>query len=108
MWKHRFVENVQSQVHDLAFCAKPASYKVIQELDNKVRTFPFPPSLQIVGFGGHHVDKEPPPVTLVMQRYIAHAIWEMSAYITFRSRAFVLKRFRSHLLHASWLLRPRA
>ncbi|VDB88587.1 unnamed protein product [Peniophora sp. CBMAI 1063] len=84
MWKHRFVENIQSQVHDLAFCAKPASYKVIQELDNKVRTFPFPPSLQIVGFGGQHVDKEPPPVTLVMQRYIAHAIWEMTIFYMHR------------------------
>ncbi|VDC04953.1 unnamed protein product [Peniophora sp. CBMAI 1063] len=84
MWKHRFVENVQTQVHDLVFCAKPASYKVVLELDNKVRKFPFPPTLQIAGFGGQHVDKEPPPVTRVMQRYIAHVFWEMTIFYMHR------------------------
>ena len=84
LWKHKFVAEVQSLVHDQVFCAKPASYKVVQELDGKVRAFPFPPSLQIVGFGGQHVDKETPPVSLVMQRYIAHAIWEMSTCRDFK------------------------
>ncbi|KZV60708.1 hypothetical protein PENSPDRAFT_659412 [Peniophora sp. CONT] len=84
LWKHKFVAEVQSQVHDLAFCARPASYKTIQELDHKCRTFPFPPSLQIAGFGGHHIDKEPPPMTLVLQRYIAHAIWEITIFYMHR------------------------
>ncbi|KZV61636.1 hypothetical protein PENSPDRAFT_759311 [Peniophora sp. CONT] len=84
LWKHKFVAEVQSQVHDLAFCARPVSYKTIQELDHKCRTFPFPPSLQIAGFGGHHIDKEPPPTTLVLQRYIAHAIWEITIFYMHR------------------------
>ena len=98
---------VQSLVHDQVFCAKPGSYKVVQELDGKVRAFPFPPSLQIVGFGGQNVDKEPPPVHLVMQRYIAHAIWEMSACIMTSARRFYRIKplpFYSHLLYASRLL----
>ena len=65
----------------MAFCARPASYKTIQDLDKMCRTFLFPPSLQIVGFDAHHVEKVEPPMTLVLQRYIAHAIWEISTCI---------------------------
>ena len=81
-WKHRFSALCLSDLHNTAFGAKTPSYKVITDLDKKVRNFYTPPSLQIPGFGGSkmatHVEQ--PSVELTMQRYIAFAIREISEY----------------------------
>ncbi len=83
-WKHRFSALCLSVVHDQAFGAKTPSYKDITELDKKVRGFYIPPSLQIPGFGNSRigVEVEQPSVELTMQRYVAFAIREMSAFST--------------------------
>jgi len=79
-WKHRFSAQCLSTVIDQAFGARTPSYKVVQELDRKVRTWYVPPSLQVPGFGtmksGSEVER--PSVELTMQRYTAFAIREMS------------------------------
>lgn len=75
-------------VHDQAFGARTPSYKVIQDLDRKVRTWYVPPNLQVPGFSGSANSKIPtgeveqPSVQLTMQRYTAFAIKEMSEYIS--------------------------
>jgi hypothetical protein len=73
-------------VHDQAFGARPPSYKTLQELDKKVRSYYVPPSLQVPGFGGAKVGPEidQPTTELTMQRYTAFAIKEMSEYIIFQ------------------------
>lgn len=78
-WKHRFSSQCLSIVHDQAFGTRTANYRVIQELDKKVRTWYIPPSLQVPGFGGAKVgaEVEQPSIELTMQRYIAFAIREM-------------------------------
>ena len=78
-WKHRFSALCLSDVHNTAFGAKTPSYKVIIDLDKKVRNFHTPPSLQIPGFGGSKQVGQP-SVELTMQRYIAFAIREISGY----------------------------
>lgn len=68
-------------MHDQAFGARTPNYKLIQELDKKVRTWYVPPSLQVPGFGGAKPassEVEQPSVQLTMQRYITFAIKEMS------------------------------
>ena len=77
LWKHRFSSQCLSIVHDQAFGARTPSYKVIQELDKKVRNFYTPTSLQVPGFGGPVGDLQPPPVALTMQRYTGFAIREI-------------------------------
>lgn len=81
-WKHRFTYECLSNVHDQAFGARTPNYKVIQELDKKVRSYYVPPSLQVPGFGGSKVgaEVERPTVELTMQRYITFAIKEISTY----------------------------
>lgn len=81
-WKHRFSSQCLSVVHDQAFGARTPNYKVITELDRKVRTYYIPPSLQVPGFGSAKLGAEPeqPTTELTMQRYIAFAIKEISKY----------------------------
>jgi hypothetical protein len=67
-----------SVVHDQVFGARTPNYKVLQQLDRKVRDFYTPPSLQVPGFGGPMADVESVPVFLTLQRYIGFAIREMS------------------------------
>lgn len=85
-WKHSFVSQCLSVVHDQAFGARPPSYKTLQELDKKVRSYYVPPSLQVPGFGGTKVgpDIDQPTTELTMQRYIAFAIKEISKTIILR------------------------
>jgi len=67
-----------SVVHDQVFGARTPNYKVLQQLDRKVREFYTPPSLQVPGFGGPMADVESVPVFLTLQRYVGFAIREMS------------------------------
>ncbi|KAF9443665.1 hypothetical protein P691DRAFT_737567 [Macrolepiota fuliginosa MF-IS2] len=84
-WKHRFSAICLSAVHDQAFGAKAPSYKVITELDKKVRSFHTPPSLQIPGFGSKiGIEVEQPSVELTMQRYITFAIREITLFYMHR------------------------
>ncbi|KJA18056.1 hypothetical protein HYPSUDRAFT_45638 [Hypholoma sublateritium FD-334 SS-4] len=86
-WKHKFSAQCLSVVHDQAFGARTPNYKLIQELDKKVRTWYVPPSLQVPGFGGAKLastEVEQPKVQLTMQRYITFAIKEMSLFYMHR------------------------
>lgn len=118
-WKHRYSAKCLSVVHDQAFGARTPSYKVIQDLDRKVRTWYVPPNLQVPGFSGSANSKIPtgeveqPSVQLTMQRYTAFAIKEMSEYIStlkFDNDELVTDVifFSSSLLHASRVLRASA
>lgn len=83
-WKHRFSSQCLSVVHEQAFGARTPNYKIIQELDKKVRGFYIPPSLQVPGFSGKLAavppsgEMEEPSLQLTMQRYTAWAIKEIS------------------------------
>jgi hypothetical protein len=79
-WKHRFSSQCLSIVHDQAFSARTPSYKIIQELDKRVKNFYIPPVLQVPGFGRatNGLEMEQPSVELTMQRHIAFAIREIS------------------------------
>ncbi|KAF9048224.1 hypothetical protein BDZ89DRAFT_978408 [Hymenopellis radicata] len=85
-WKHSFASQCQAVVHDQAFGARPPSYKTLQELDKKVRSYYVPPSLQVPGFGGAKLGPEidRPTTELTMQRYIAFAIKEMTLFYMHR------------------------
>lgn len=86
-WKHRFSSQCLSIVHEQAFGARTPNYKIIQELDKKVRGFYIPPSLQVPGFSGKPSSSslispsgeiEVPSLQLTMQRYTTWAIKEIS------------------------------
>ena len=83
-WKHRFSSQCLSIVHEQAFGARTPNYKIIQELDKKVRGFYIPPSLQVPGFSGKPMAVPPsgeievPSLQLTMQRYTTWAIKEIS------------------------------
>jgi hypothetical protein len=69
-------------LHDQAFGAKTPTYATVLQLDRKLRAFPVPPILQVVGFGstdtsvqGNYHDT----VMIILQRHIVLAIREMSA-----------------------------
>ncbi|KAF8801279.1 hypothetical protein BYT27DRAFT_7235766 [Phlegmacium glaucopus] len=87
-WKHRFSAQCLSVVHDQAFGTRTPSYKVIQELDRKVRNWYMPPSLQVPGFGTATklatTELEQPSVQLTMQRYVAFAIKEITLFYMHR------------------------
>ncbi|KAJ3994298.1 fungal-specific transcription factor domain-containing protein [Lentinula boryana] len=86
-WKHSFCSECLSIVMEQAFGARPPSYKVIQDMDKKVRSFYVPPSLQIPGFGKTPIGQEleqQPAIQLIMQRYIAFAIREISLFYLHR------------------------
>jgi hypothetical protein len=81
-WKHRFSSQCLSVAHDRVFGARTPNYKAVQEMDKKVREYPLPPSLRVPGFGGSKrgIEIEKPTLQLTMQRYVAFAIREISAY----------------------------
>ena len=90
-WKHRFSSQCLSIVHEQAFGARTPNYKIIQELDKKVRGFYIPPSLQVPGFSGKTSSSslvspsggvEVPSLQLTMQRYTTWAIKEISAWMS--------------------------
>ena len=71
-------------LHDQAFGAKTPSYATVLQLDRKLRAFPVPPILQVIGFGNTDpsVQDYPETVMLTLQRHIVLAIREMSASFT--------------------------
>ncbi|KAI0091797.1 hypothetical protein BDY19DRAFT_885596 [Irpex rosettiformis] len=78
-WKHRFASRCLSVVHEQAFGARTPGYKVIQQLDKKVKEWYVPPSLQVPGFGGAKtMELAIPSIELTMQRHIVFAIREIS------------------------------
>ncbi|KAL1746787.1 fungal-specific transcription factor domain-containing protein [Schizophyllum fasciatum] len=85
-WKHRFCAECLSVIQDQAFGAHTPSYRTIQELDRKVRTFYVPPSLLVPGFGGVQLSAgaAQPSMQLTMQRYIAFAIREITIFYLHR------------------------
>jgi hypothetical protein len=75
-WKHRFTSEVMSVVHDQAFGAKTPTYATILQLDHRIRAFPIPPVLQIVGFGSSSEQRPggfPESDELILQRHIVLA-----------------------------------
>jgi hypothetical protein len=87
--RHRFSSQCLSVVHDQAFGARTPNYKVIQELDKKVRGFYIPPSLRVPGFSGQAlVETERPSLQLTMQRYVTWSIKEISGYLNLSSSSF--------------------
>lgn len=81
-WKHRFSSECMAALHDQAFGAKTPSYATILQLDRKLRAFPVPPILQVVGFGSTDISVQgnyPDTVMIILQRHIVLAIREMSA-----------------------------
>ncbi|THH32374.1 hypothetical protein EUX98_g1823 [Antrodiella citrinella] len=96
-WKHRFSSRCLSVVQEVAFGARPASYKAIQDLDKKVRSFYTPPSLCVPGFGGAKmpdIGAPPPSVELTMQRYTAFSIREITIF--YLHRGFFAKAIEDH------------
>ncbi len=89
-----------SVIHDQVFGARTPNYKVLQQLDRKVRDFYTPPSLQVPGFGGPMADVEGVPIYLTLQRYIGFAIREMSKSAPTRRIECTLT-LESFVLHAS-------
>ncbi|KAF5369213.1 hypothetical protein D9757_010030 [Collybiopsis confluens] len=86
-WKYSFCSDCLSLLMDQAFGARPPSYKIIQDMDKKVRNYYVPPSLQIPGFGGASVGREleqQPTTELLMQRFIAFAIREITLFYLHR------------------------
>ncbi|KAF9647418.1 hypothetical protein BDM02DRAFT_3145961 [Thelephora ganbajun] len=92
-WKHRFSSQCLSIVHEQAFGARTPNYKIIQELDKKVRGFYIPPSLQVPGFSGKPSSSslisptgeiEVPSLQLTMQRYTTWAIKEITIFYMHR------------------------
>lgn len=100
LWKYRFSSQCMSVVHDQVFGARTPNYKVLQQLDRKVRDFYTPSSLQVPGFGGPMTDVESVPVFLTLQRYIGFAIREMSKSVVASMQRNGLT-FGSPVLHAS-------
>ncbi|KAI0272646.1 fungal-specific transcription factor domain-containing protein [Gloeopeniophorella convolvens] len=84
LWKYRFSSQCLSVVHDQVFGARTPNYKVLQQLDRKVREFYTPPSLQVPGFGGPMTETEVAPVELTLQRYIGYAIREITLFYMHR------------------------
>lgn len=65
--------------HDQAFGAKTPPYAVVLQLDRKMRSFPVPPILQVVGFGNSDPGQtRQDSVQLTLQRHIVLAIRELS------------------------------
>ncbi|EMD39039.1 hypothetical protein CERSUDRAFT_133798 [Gelatoporia subvermispora B] len=95
-WKHRFSSRCLNIVHEQAFGARTPTYRMIQELDKKVRSFYVPPSLRVPGFGGAKMEVDPAPCTieLTMQRYIAFAIREMTLF--YMHRGFFARAIEDH------------
>ncbi|KIK61560.1 hypothetical protein GYMLUDRAFT_96415 [Collybiopsis luxurians FD-317 M1] len=103
-WKYSFSSECLSLLMDQAFGARPPSYKSIQDMDKKVRNYYVPPSLQIPGFGGASVGREleqQPTIELVMQRYIAFAIREISASIILKALFYLHRGFFARALEDS-------
>lgn len=94
-WKHRYASRCLSIVHEQAFGARCTNYKMIQDLDKKVRNFYVPPSLRVPGFGGKmDMNAAPPTIELTMQRHIAFTIREITMF--YLHRGFFAKAVEDH------------
>ncbi|KZT27790.1 hypothetical protein NEOLEDRAFT_1059869 [Neolentinus lepideus HHB14362 ss-1] len=98
-WKHRFVSECMSVVHDQAFGAKTPTYSTVVQLDRKLRAFPVPAVLQIAGFGATAPDAGsaavyPESVSLILQRHIVLAIREMN--LLYMHRSFFARALSDH------------
>lgn len=85
-WKHGWASKCLSFVHDQVFGARAPTYRTVQELDQKVRAYYIPPSLQVPGFGGAKLTAEPlqPTIELTMQKYCSFAIKEIALFYMHR------------------------
>lgn len=94
-----------SQVIDEAFGAKPPRYKVIQELDRKVRNWHIPPVLRMAaGPQKNGRETEESTVELTMQRLTTFAIREMSRSLRPSSPPMLITFHDSAVLYAPWIL----
>lgn len=105
LWKYRFSSQCMSVVHDQVFGARTPNYRVLQQLDRKVRDFYTPPSLQVPGFGGPMADVDSVPVFLTLQRYIGFAIREMSKSDLHQSKDMHLRRTALFYMHRGFFAR---
>jgi len=105
LWKYRFSSQCMSVVHDQVFGARTPNYKVLQQLDRKVRDFYTPLSLQVPGFGGPMTDVDPAPVFLTLQRYIGFAIREMSEWDLHHSKDIRLRSTALFYMHRGFFAR---
>jgi hypothetical protein len=94
-----------SVVHDQVFGARTPNYKVLQQLDRKVRDFYTPLSLQVPGFGGPMTDVDSVPVFLTLQRYIGFAIREMSKWDLHHSKETRLRPTALFYMHRGFFAR---
>jgi len=81
-WKHRFTSECMNLLHDQAFGARMPTYATVLQLDRKMRAFPVPPILQVVGFGSteSRPGGYPESIMLTLQRHIVLAIREAGEY----------------------------
>ncbi|TFK51693.1 hypothetical protein OE88DRAFT_1658274 [Heliocybe sulcata] len=100
-WKHRFVSECMSVVHDQAFGAKTPTYSTVVQLDRKMRAFPVPAVLQIAGFGATAPEQAAnsavgyaESVPLMLQRHIVLAIREMN--LLYMHRSFFARALSDH------------
>ncbi|KAL0060885.1 hypothetical protein AAF712_012349 [Marasmius tenuissimus] len=95
-WKHRFVSECMNLLHDQAFGAKTPTYATVLQLDRKLRAFPVPSVLQVVGFG--NTEPQMPGVSetvmLTLQRHIVLAIREMN--LLYLHRSFFARAISDH------------
>lgn len=99
-WKHRFVSECMSVVHDQVFGAKVPSYSTVLQLGRKLHAFPVPAILQIAGFGSgpdaatNNTVAYPESVSLMLQRHIVLAIREMN--LLYMHRSFFARALSEH------------
>ncbi|KAK7061133.1 hypothetical protein VNI00_000869 [Paramarasmius palmivorus] len=96
-WKHRFVSECMNLLHDQAFGAKTPTYATVLQLDRKLRAFPVPPALQVVGFGNGSGDAQGTGFEtdmLTLQRHIVLAIREMN--LLYLHRSFFARAISDH------------
>ncbi|KAF5336101.1 hypothetical protein D9611_006219 [Ephemerocybe angulata] len=94
-WKHRFSSECMNLFHDQAFGAKTPTYATVLQLDRKMRSFPVPPILQVVGFGNSdpsQAGQDSLPLTL--QRHIVLAIRELN--LLYLHRSFFARAMSDH------------
>ncbi|KDQ61622.1 hypothetical protein JAAARDRAFT_204099 [Jaapia argillacea MUCL 33604] len=97
-WKHKFVSDCMSIVHDQAFGAKAPTYATVLQLDRKLRAFLVPNVLQMAGFGTSQPemrpDSYPQSVPLMLQRHVVLAIREMN--LLYMHRSFFARALSDH------------
>ncbi|KAJ3781385.1 fungal-specific transcription factor domain-containing protein [Lentinula aff. detonsa] len=95
-WKHRFVSECMNLLHDQAFGAKTPTYATVLQLDRKLRAFPVPSVLQVIGFGSSEPMSTgmPESLMLTLQRHIVLAIREMN--LLYLHRSFFARAISDH------------